>query len=113
MDILFAAGEASVNQIRGQLVNPPAHTAIRTHLHILEQKGCLRREKRGREFFYRPRQARQQAGQSALRRVIQTFFEGSLEKALGAHLTDRNSSLSEVELKRAVRLINEARKKGD
>ena len=67
MDIVFALGQASVNQFHDLLPNAPAHTAIRIHLRILEDKGYLVCSKRGREFLYRPRVDRQRAGQSASR----------------------------------------------
>jgi BlaI family transcriptional regulator, penicillinase repressor len=113
MDILYAQKEGTVNQIHDGLPDPPAHTAVRTLLSILEAKGYVRRNKRGRENIYIPRQRRSRAGRSALRRVLDVFFEGSLEKAVGAHLSDTNAELSQEELQRIVDLINQARKRGD
>jgi predicted transcriptional regulator len=112
MDIIFESGEASVNEIQERLPDPPTHTAVRTLLSILEAKGHLQRRKRGRENLYSPRVTRQKAGQSALRRVVRTFFEGSLDKALGAYLSGGSSRPSEEKLKRAAELIKKARKQG-
>lgn len=113
MDIVFALGQASVNQIHDRLPDPPAHTAIRTHLRILEDKGHLVRSKRGREFLYRPRIDRRRAGQSALRRVIGTFFGGSLEEALAAHLANQDVELTGEEVKRLTKIVREARERGE
>lgn len=113
MDILYEHGAPSVGDIRKRLPDPPSHTAVRTLLKILENKGHITRRKRGREFLYRAKHGRQRAGRSAMQRVIQTFFDGSLEKALGAHLADQRASLRPGELERLAQLIDEARQQGD
>jgi len=112
MDIIYARGEASATDVLSDMPDPPTRTAVRTMLRILEEKGHLVHKKKGREFIYQPTRARTRAGLSALRRVVQTFFEGSLEKAVAVHLSDPKSDLSEDELKRLADLIRQARKKG-
>lgn len=112
MDILFAEGEASVNRIRDRLPDPPAHTAVRTMLRILDAKGLIKRRKQGLEYIYSPRPQRSQAGRSAMHRVVQTFFEGSFERAVGAYLSDRGANLSEDEIQRLHRMIDQARQDG-
>ena len=112
MDILFAEGEASVNAIREQLPDPPAHTAVRTMLKILDGKGLIKRRKQGLEYIYSPRPRRNTAGRSAMQRVVQTFFEGSLEQAVGAYLSDRKAKLSDEEIQRLHQMIDQARKNG-
>jgi predicted transcriptional regulator len=113
MDIVYLRGEASATQVLADLPDPPTRTAVRTLLRILEDKGHLKHSKHGREFFYRPATARSRAGQSAVRRVLQTFFGGSLEKAVAVYLADPNAKVSRDELKRLSDLIREARKKGN
>ena len=112
MDIIYGRGEASATDVLNDMPDPPTRTAVRTMLRILEEKGHLVHKKKGREFIYQPTRARTRAGLSALRRVVQTFFEGSLEKAVAVHLSDPKSLLSEDELKRLADLIRQARKKG-
>jgi predicted transcriptional regulator len=111
MDIVYASGEASAGQVVERLPDPPTRTAVRTMLRILEEKGHLKHRKQGREFIYQPTRARQRAGQSALRGVLATFFEGSLEKAVAAHLADPSAEPTPEELKRLARLIREAKKR--
>jgi len=113
MEIVYARGSATATEVRAAMADPPSRTAVRTFLKILEGKGYLLHETRGREFVYQPTQPRRRVGQSALRGLLHTFFDGSLEKALAAHLADPESELSPGELKRLGRLINEARKKGN
>ena len=112
MDIVFAQGEATAVEVLERLPDPPSRTAVRTLLRILEEKGHLKHFQRGREFVYQPTQPRLRAGRSALRRVLQTFFEGSLERAVTAHLADSSADLTEEELKRLARLIGKARNQG-
>ena len=112
MDIVFAQGEATALEVLERLPDPPSRTAVRTLLRILEEKGHLRHFQRGREFVYRPTQPRLRAGRSAFQRVLQTFFEGSLERAVAAHLADSSADLTEEELKRLARLIGKARNQG-
>ena len=112
MNIIYALGEASATQVLGGMPDPPSRTAVRTLLGILEGKGQLKHRKRGREFVYQPTRRRASVGRSALRQVLQTFFDGSLEKAVAMHLSDPSSGLTLDELKRLADLIRQAREKG-
>jgi predicted transcriptional regulator len=112
MDIVYKIDGATVNHIQSRLPNAPTHTAVRTLLTILEQKGQVTRSKRGRENVYTAAKPRKSAGRSALRRVINTFFDGSFEGAVAAHLSQRSGRLTDKELKRIADLIADARKRG-
>ena len=112
MDIVYAQGRASATEVVDRLADAPSRTAVRTMLRILEEKGHLKHDKRGREYVYRPTRLRRRAGQSAMRRVVDTFFEGSLEAAVSAHLADPNAELSQKELDRLAQLVRRARKGG-
>ena len=112
MDVIYSLGEASATQVLQGMPDPPSRTAVRTMLRILEEKGHLKHNKEGREFIYQPTRQRVRAGQSALNRVLQTFFNGSLEKAIAVHLSDPKSNLTKEELKRLADLIRRTRKKG-
>lgn len=112
MDIIYGRGSATAVEVVDSLTDPPSKTAVRTLMRILEEKGHLKHVQRGREFVYQPTQPRLRAGRSAFQRVIQTFFEGSLEKAVAAHLADSAANLSSDELKRLADLIHQARNKG-
>jgi predicted transcriptional regulator len=112
MDAVFRLGAATAKQVLKEIADPPSRTAVRTMLRILEDKGHLRHDKKGREFIYRPTKPRRRAGQSAMRRVVETFFGGSLEKAVSAHLADPTADLSADQLERLGELVRRARKKG-
>ncbi len=108
MDILYAEGELTVNAIQDRLPDPPTTMSIRTFLAILSEKGLVKRRKEGRGFIYRPATQRARAGARNLRKVIQTFFDGSIEKAIGACLADKGAGLTPEEGERLHRLIDEA-----
>ena len=112
MDAVFATGEASVNEVLERMDDPPSRTAVRTILRILVDKGHLTTKKVGRELIYRPTSARKQVGKSALNRVLDTFYDGSLVKAVASQLTGSQGELSDEELKELASLIRDARKAG-
>jgi predicted transcriptional regulator len=109
MDAIWTRGQATVSQVIEAMDDPPTRSAIRALLVIMERKGHLSHHKEGREFIYRPSQPRAKTARSALRRVLQVFYEGSLERAVAARLADRQSPISEEELQRLSDLIEQAR----
>lgn len=112
MDVLFSRGEATVNQIAEALPDPPTAMAVRRMMHILEEKGYLRRREQGREVVYAPKESRDNAGRSAFARVLETFFGGSLEEALSAHLMARKDGVTTGERERLVSLIKQTEREG-
>jgi BlaI family transcriptional regulator, penicillinase repressor len=115
MDVIYAHGEATVTQVLARMPDPPMRGALRTMLRILERKGHIAHREQGREFVYRPTQERGKAGRSALGRVLDVFFGGSLEHAVAAHLSDprRAAKLSKEDLQRLSELIEQAKTRGE
>jgi len=112
MDAVYALGEATVNQVVETIPSAPTAMAVRRLMHILEEKGHLRRHRSGREMVYAPRQPKGKAGRCAFERVLDTFFGGSLEEALAAHLYSRKDRVSVEERERLIELIEKAHKEG-
>ncbi len=112
MDAVFALGEATVNQVVESIPDAPTAMAVRRMMHILEEKGYLKRRESGREVIYVPRESRRKAGRTAFQNVLETFFGGSLEEALAAHLYARKDAVSEDERERLIALIKQAREEG-
>ncbi len=112
MEVIYARREASVNQLLGELPGPVSGQAVRTFLRILEAKGHLVHRKVGKENLYKPTRARGQVAKGALRRLLDTFFGGEIEKALATHLSDPRTKLRPEQLQRIQDLINRARGKG-
>ena len=111
MDVVFARGEATVNQICAEIPDAPTGMAVRRMMHILEEKGHLRRRQEGREVVYLPVQSKARAGLNALQGVLDTFFGGSLDDALAAHLT-KKEGVTPDQLARMRALIGRAKKEG-
>ncbi len=112
LDVLFASGGATVNEVRDQLPHPPTDKAVRRMLEILEEKRLVTRRKVGRGFVYKAKQSRRKAGASALRHVLNTFFDGSLDQAVAVHLGSNENEITEEELKKLSELIKQVRKQG-
>ena len=110
MDIVYRGGRVTAAEVNERLPDPPSYSAARTLLRILEDKGHLRHELDGTRYVYLPVVAKQSARRSALRDVVETFFDGSAEKVVAA-LLDRDG-LSDEELERLSSLIEQTRKEG-
>ena len=109
MDILFRRGRAPATVVRKELPGDPASSTVRTQLRILEQKGHVRHEEEGLRYVYRPVTPRRTARRSALRHLVETFFDGSAEQAVTALLGGEAKHLTEPELDRIARLVSDAR----
>ena len=108
MDILFSLKRATTEEIRARMKLAPSGNAVRALLVILEKKGYLSRQRQGKEYQYKPIAKRSSAGFKALQHVIETFYEGSFENVLAAHLSRRKEFLSEEDYRRLKRLIEES-----
>jgi BlaI family penicillinase repressor len=112
MDFLFQRGKASVGEVMEGIPNPPGYSAVRATLRTLEQKGRVLHEEEGRAYVYRPSVRREAARRSALTHVLKTFFDNSAEQAVAALLELKGPKLSDAELDRVARLVNNAKKEG-
>jgi len=112
MDALYELGRATAAEVRERLPDPPSYSAVRAMLRILEDKGHLRHEQDGPRYVFSPAVPREQARESALRRVVRTFFDGSPESAMSALLDLGVEDLDEKALRRLADRIAEARKEG-
>jgi predicted transcriptional regulator len=110
MDVVYRMGRATAADVREGLPDPPSYSAIRALLRVLEEKGHLRHEQDGPRYVYLPIVGREKARHSALRRLVQTFFEGSTAQAVAALLGQPDANFSDEELNRLSRLIDDARK---
>jgi BlaI family penicillinase repressor len=112
LDILYQRGQATAAEVQSSLPEPPSYSAVRALLRILEEKGHIRHEQDGPRYVYLPTMARDNAQRSAMRHMLQTFFDGSAEQAISALLDDSSAKLSPAELDRLARMIDTARKSG-
>jgi predicted transcriptional regulator len=112
MDVLYRRGRASAAEVMEDLPGDPNYSTVRTQLRVLETKGHVRHEAQGLRYVYMPAVPRHAARKSALKHVVETFFDGSAEKAVAALLGGEGSPLSDEELDRIAGLIAKARKEG-
>jgi predicted transcriptional regulator len=110
MDILYRLGRATVAEVLAELPGTPSYSTVRTQLRVLESKGHARHEEEGLRYVYAPSVPRHSVRKSALRHLVDTFFDGSVEKVVGALLGGEGPRLSEKELKRIADLVAKARK---
>src|SRR3954447_10855032 len=112
MDILYRRGRATANEVMADLPGGPSDSTVRTQLRVLESKGHVRHEEEGLRYIYLPAVARHAARRSALRHLVDTFFEGSTEKVVAALLGGDASRLSGDVLDRIAGIVAKARKGG-
>src|SRR5262249_11303455 len=110
MDIIYRLGRATVGEVMERLTGEPAYSTVRAQLRVLEEKGHLRHEEHGLRYVYLPKVPRHMMRQSALKHLIDTFFEGSAGKAVAALLGKEGFKISADELDRISKLIEEAKK---
>lgn len=109
MDILFRLGRATADEVMLELSGKRSYSTVRTQLRVLEHKGYVRHEERGRQFVYTPTVPLRSARKSALRHVMDTFFDGSVEKVVAALLGGEAARVSDTDLDRIVELVSKAR----
>jgi predicted transcriptional regulator len=112
MDILYRRGRATATDVMEALTGDPSYSTVRTQLRVLESKGHVRHEEDGPRFVYLPALAHRAARKSALRHLVDTFFDGSTEKVVGALLGGEGARLSDGELERIEALVAKAKKEG-
>lgn len=112
MDVLYRRGRATAGEVMGELTGSPSYSTVRTQLRVLEEKGHAFHEEEGLRYVYLPAVPRNAARKSALRHLVETFFDGSSEQVVEALLGGEAARLSDDELKRIADLVAKARKEG-
>ena len=110
MDILYRRGKATAAEVMKDLSGDPSYSTVRTQLRVLEEKGQVRHGEEGLRYIYSPAVPRRTARKSALRHLVNTFFDGSAENVVGALLGGEGARLSEEQLQRIGELVAKARK---
>jgi predicted transcriptional regulator len=111
MDILFSVGHATGQEIQQKLDGSPSYSTVRTLLRVLERKGYVRHREEGLRYIYAPVVSREIARKSALKRLLQTFFDGSAQQAVAALVDPKTFRLSRAELDELSQLIEKAKEK--
>src|SRR5262245_20108014 len=112
LDILYARGRATAAEVQAALPDPPGYSSVRALLRILEEKGHVRHDVDGPRYVFSPRLAASRARRSAVRHLLDTFFNGSSADAVVALLDDGAKTLTPEQLDRIESIIDSARKRG-
>lgn len=112
MDILFRLGEATVAEVMEEMADPPSYSAVRSVLRILTEKDQVTHRADGPRYVYAPAVERERARRAALDHLVETFFDGSAERALAALLHRSDLELSKDQVNRLARAIERAREEG-
>ena len=111
MDVLYRVGRATAGEILEALPGAPSYSTVRTQLRVLETKGHVRHEEHGLRYVYLPTVPRHSARKSALKHLVDTFFDGSNAKVVAALLGGEGAKLSDEDLDRIAEMVNAARRK--
>jgi predicted transcriptional regulator len=112
MDILYRRGRAAAVEVMQDLPGDPSYSTVRTQLRVLEEKGHVRHDEEAGRYIYAPALPRRAARRSALRHLMNTFFDGSAENVVAALLGGEAARLTDEELQRVADLVAKARKEG-
>jgi predicted transcriptional regulator len=112
MDILYRRGRATVGEVMEELSGQPNYSTVRAQLRVLEDKGHVRHEEVGLRYVYAPTVPRHAVRQSALKHIVDTFFDGSTHNVIAALLGGEGTRVGEEELDRIAKLVEKARKGG-
>jgi len=112
MDIIYQRGQATAAEVQESLPDPPSYSAVRAMLRLLDEKGYLKHEQDGPRYLFKPTLAREKARKSAMKQMLETFFDGSTEQAVAALLNLSKSKLGKEELDRLSQMIETAKKEG-
>jgi predicted transcriptional regulator len=112
MEVVYELGRATAAEVRDRIPDPPSYSAVRAMLRILEDKGHLRHEQDGPRYVFLPTVPREEARETALRRIVRTFFGGDAEGAMAALLDLGVDELDGEALERLADRIDEARREG-
>ncbi len=109
MDILHRRKEASVAEVLQDIADPPSYSSIRALMNIMANKGYIKHRKIGLKYVYSPVVASQNAVKGEVKRLLKTYFDDSMEKAVAAFINANKSKLAEEDFERLHSLIEQAR----
>ena len=109
MDVLYRLGRATAAEIMDGVPGAPGYSTVRTQLRVLENKGHVKHEEQGLRYIYMPTVPRRSARKSALKHLVDTFFDGSSAKAVAALLGGEAAKVSDEELERIAALVKSVR----
>lgn len=111
MDVVYRREQATVQEVLDELADPPGYSAVRALMRLLEEKGHLTHVSQGNRYVYSPTQPKDKASKSALKHLLDTFFNNSVETAVAALLDVKSREMTDDDLDRLRQLIDDARRR--
>jgi len=112
MEIILDLGAASAQDVRDRMEDPPSYSAVRAMLRILEEKGHVEHRQDGMRYVYAPTASLDDVRRSALSHLMHTLFDGSMEETVATLLSLKDLDVTDDELTRLQKMIEEARREG-
>src|SRR5713226_6937247 len=112
LEILYQRGKAPASEVREAMDDAPSNSAVRTLLRVLEEKGHVRRRAEGLKYIYTPAVAPEKAKRTAVKHLLDTYFDGSSEQIVAALLDVSSTALTREELDRMTAMIEKAKREG-
>ena len=112
MDILYQRGKSSASEVREAMPDAPSYSAVRAMLRVLEEKGHVKHQAEGLKYVYLPTVTRDKAKRSAVKHLLDTFFNGSPEQIVAALLDVSSTRMTREELDRMAEMIEKAKREG-
>src|SRR5689334_15108328 len=112
LDILYQGGKLSAAEVREAMPDAPSYSAVRTLLRVLEEKGHVKHRAEGLKYVYVPSVPREKAKRTAVKHLLDTYFNGSPEQIVAALLDVSSTELTREELERMAAMIEQAQKEG-
>ncbi len=110
MEILYQRSKASASEVREAMQDAPSYSAVRAMLRVLEEKGHVKHENDGLKYVFVPVVSRERAKRSAVKHLVNTFFQDSPEQVVAALLDVSAKRLSDKELDRMAEMIQRAKR---
>ena len=111
VEAIFRLGRATVSEVLAELSDPPTYSTVRAMLGKLERKGYVRHVEDGPRYLYLPAVPTDRARKQAMRNLIDTFFQGSVESAAAA-LLGMDGHVDKATVERLAQRVAEAREEG-
>ena len=98
IQVMWRLGKSSVKDIREELPEPkPAVNTVSTIVRIMESKGFVSHEKKGRGYVYFPVVEKEEYTRQSLRKMINNYFDGSFKNLVSFFAKKEEIDVQELE----------------
>lgn len=113
MDVVYRLEQATVKEVLAEIEAAPSYSAIRAVMSRLETRGFLVCKEDGPRYVYRSAQNLETTRVSALKKLMNTFFDGSPLHTVNALLDLSAKDISRQQLKELESAIRKVREESE